>query len=183
MIRLVHSGIAVPERNIESLIDATLMLDDRFTLDLYLVPMGSDSYLNSLKSRAGGSSRIRFCEPVSTTDLPQVLNRYDLGVYILPVKSLNHRLMLPNKFFDFIQARIGVVFGPSVETNRLIENHGVGMVTQGWEAKDLVAVLQQLTHEDITRFKEAAHIAAVELSSESDVRVQREVISGILRVE
>src|ERR1044071_6291578 len=35
-IRLVHSGGAVPGRNIEALIEAVRALDDRFTLDLYL---------------------------------------------------------------------------------------------------------------------------------------------------
>lgn len=180
-IRLVHAGMAVPKRNIESLIDATLLLDERFTLDLYLVPVDTDSYINSLKSRARGSTRIRFHDPVATVDLPRALNQYDIGVYLLPIKSLNHRLMLPNKFFDFIQARLGVIFGPSVETDRLITRFGVGEVARGWEAKDLVAVLEHLSDEDIARFKSAAHVAAFDLSSDSDVKVQHDVLSTILR--
>lgn len=177
-IRMVHSGIAVPERNIEALIDAALALDDRFTLDLYLI--GKDSYLAKLKARAAGSTRVRFQHPVPTDQLPATLNAYDLGVYILPVKSINHRYMLPNKFFDFVQARIGLVFGPSEETDRLIAEHGIGVVARGWQVQDLVDAVSSLTVDDITRFKANAHAAAHDLSYERDRARQDEIVARLL---
>lgn len=178
-IRLVHSGIAVPERNIEALIDAIHALDQRFTLDLYLI--GKADYLSRLRARARASDRIRFRDPVPTTALPETLNRYDLGVFLLPIKSLNNRLMLPNKFFDFVQARIGLVFGPSVETDRLITEHGLGIITAGWTANDLVTALQGLTEEEIRGYKTATSVAAKTLSSESDVATQHALVSRLLR--
>jgi hypothetical protein len=178
-IRLVHSGIAVPERNIEALIDAVHALDQRFTLDLYLI--GKARYLDRLQARARASGRIRFHEPVRATELPETLNRYDLGVYLLPVKSLNHQLMLPNKFFDFVQARIGFVFGPSVETNRLIAQHGLGLVTSGWAANDLVTALQGLTEDDVRQYKSATTSAAKTLSNQSAIATQQALVSRLLR--
>lgn len=177
-VRLVHSGIAVPERNIESLIDAVRELDERFTLDLYLI--GTPGFLKRLQDRARGCDRVRFREPVATSDLPATLNAYDLGVYLLPIRSINHRHMLPNKFFDFVQARIGMVFGPSEETNRLITDHGLGVVTPGWHASHLVEALQALTPDHIRGFKEAADRAARELSSEADQAVQRDIVARLL---
>lgn len=177
-VRLVHSGIAVPERNIESLIDAVRELDERFTLDLYLI--GTPGFLKRLQDRARGCDRVRFREPVATSDLPATLNVYDLGVYLLPIRSINHRHMLPNKFFDFVQARIGMVFGPSEETNRLITDHGLGVVTPGWHASHLVEALQALTPDHIRGFKEAADRAARELSSEADQAVQRDIVARLL---
>ena len=49
------------------------------------------------------------------TTLPTVLNQYDLGVFLYPLKTLSHLYHLPNKFFDFVQARLGLVFSPAPE--------------------------------------------------------------------
>lgn len=179
LIRLVHAGVAAPERNIEGLIEAMSQLDDRFSLDLYLVG-DEDGHLGTLRRLAANQPRVRLHPPVSPADIPSTLNAYDLGVYILPMRSLNHRLMLPNKFFEFVQARLGLVFGPSVETDRLITEHGLGVVTEGWTAQDLVAALQGLSAEDITRFKSASHVAAATLSNESDLAVQRALVRRLL---
>jgi glycosyltransferase involved in cell wall biosynthesis len=178
-IRLVHSGVATPERNIEGLIDAVAHLDDRFSLDLFLV--GDAGYLGALRRRSEPTSRVRIHPSVAPAELPETLNRFDLGVYLLPVKSLNHRLMLPNKFFDFVQARLGLVFGPSVETDRLIAEHGLGVVTAGTGTQDLVDALAGLSATDVARFKAAADVAARTLNSESDLATQRALIGRLLR--
>ncbi|MDF1479156.1 glycosyltransferase [Leifsonia sp. H3M29-4] len=177
-IRLVHSGIAVRNRNVESLIDAVATLDDRFSLDLYLVDTGH--YLATLQTRAAGSPRIRFREPVAPDDLPATLNTYDLGVFLLPPRTINYRFMLPNKFFDFVQARLGVVFGPAIEIDRIIAEHGIGVVTDGWSTGDLVAALRGLTHDDVARFKAASDLAAHVLSNDADLATQRSVVRRLL---
>ena len=53
--------------------------------------------------------------PVTPAELPSSLNAFDVGVYVLPPRTMNHRLMLPNKFFDFVQARLALVFSTAVE--------------------------------------------------------------------
>lgn len=177
-IRLVHSGIAVPERNIEALIDAMTVLDDRFSLDLYLV--GTEKYLGSLRDRAAGSPRIRFNAPVHPTALPATLNQYDLGVYLLPLRTRNHRLMLPNKFFDFVQARLGQLISPAEETAALIAEHGLGPALPDHSVAGLVAALSPLTDEQVEGFKANAHAAAHELSSAQDEDAMRSVVSRLL---
>ena len=180
-IRLVHSGGAVPGRSIETLIEATKRLDERFTLDLYLVKArGSDSYWDSLVRLASASDRVRVHDPVAPSELPSVLNAYDLGVFVLPPRTTNHKLMLPNKFFDFVQARLGLVFSPAVETDALIRAHDLGRVTDGFEVDDLVAALQDLTAEDVARYKENAHRAADILNSREDQRAQEKILNELL---
>ncbi|HEX2246853.1 MAG TPA: hypothetical protein VHH13_04810, partial [Arthrobacter sp.] len=104
-IRLVHSGAAVPGRNLEGTIEAFRPLDDRFSLDLYLVKARDGGrYWQQLKDLAAGDPRITFHDAVAPDELPATLNKYDVGVFSLPPRTTNHRLMLPNKFFDFVQA-------------------------------------------------------------------------------
>src|SRR5699024_3993362 len=92
-VRLVHSGAAVPGRNLELTIDVVGALPERFTLDLYLVPAGDGGrYLRSLTERAPADGRVRFLDPVPPMALPDTLNAYDLGVFWLPPVHTNGRL-------------------------------------------------------------------------------------------
>lgn len=178
-VRLVHSGIAAPERNIEALIDATAALDDRFTLALYL--MGDESgYLGQLRRRAAGVPRVSIHPPVPPATLPSTLNAYDFGVYLLPIASLNHQLMLPNKFFDFVQARLGVLISPATETSALIAQHNLGPRLIDHSVSGLVTALSALSPDDVRRYKQNAQVAAGALSSATDQLVMRQTVAGLL---
>lgn len=178
-IRLVHSGTADRERNILELIDATERLGERFSLDLYLleVPGG---HLDEIRKRARSSPRVMVHEPVPPETLPEVLNQYDLGVFLYPLKTLSHLYHLPNKFFDFVQARLGLVFSPAPEINTHIEQYGIGLITADTSADALVSALRDISVEDVERFKAAADCSARELSSEPDRAVQRTVLGRLL---
>jgi glycosyltransferase involved in cell wall biosynthesis len=180
-IRLAHSGAAVPGRSLETLIEATLRLDERFTLDLYLVKARDGGrYWEELRQLAGTSPRVVFHDAVAPHELPSTLNRYDVGVFVLPPRTVNHRLMLPNKFFDFVQARLAIVFSPSIETTALIEQYGLGEVTAGFDADSLVKTLGALTTDSVARYKANANAAASALSSAADEAVQRSIVTRLV---
>jgi glycosyl transferase family 4 len=180
-IRLVHSGGAVRGRNIETLIDTVRLLDERFTLDLYLVPARDGGrYLDALRARIAGEPRVRLYPPVPTSELVDTLNAYDLGVYSLPPLTPNHWLMLPNKIFDFVQARLGVVFNSAAETDRLIREHELGAIAADASAEALRDVLAPLTAERVRELKRNADQAAKALSSLQDAAVTSEVVARLL---
>lgn len=180
MIRLVHSGGAVPGRNIEAIVEAVDLLGDGYSLDLYLIPSREgDTYWRGLMRQIKESPRTTLHPPVAPHELPDVLNAYDLGVFVLPPLTPNHRHMLPNKFFDFVQARLGLVFGPSVETDRLIAHHQLGVVTDGYTAADIAASIRGIGADDIVEFKMNADVAAQELSSTRDIATEREILSRL----
>lgn len=180
-IRLVHSGGAVPGRNIEAIIEAVDILGDGYSLDLFLVrPRQADQYWRKLADRIAASPRTTLHPAVAPDELPRTLNAYDLGVFVLPPHTPNHRLMLPNKFFDFVQARLGIVFGAAVETDRLIHEHRLGVVTEGYTAADLVGAIRGMSREDVERFKRNADDVAELLSSEADVAVQDAILTRLV---
>lgn len=178
-IRLVHSGTADPERNIVELIDATERLGERFTLDLYLleVPGG---HLTQIKAKAATSTRVTVHDPVPPATLPTVLNQYDLGVFLYPLRTLSHLYHLPNKFFDFVQARLGLVFSPAPEIDAYIGKYELGLITRDTSADALVEALRGLTAEDVAGFKQASDRSARELSSEPDRATQDALIAHLL---
>lgn len=165
-IRMVHHGLAMPSRRIEGMIEMMNHLDGRFELDFFLVGRENDGYLTRLKQMASDDSRIRFRPPVSMSGLVQRTNQYDLGVFLLPPTSFSYRHALPNKFFEFIQARIGVAIGPSPEMARIVERHDCGVVADGFAPQSLAKVLGRLDHEQINHFKRQADSIAWTLSAE-----------------
>lgn len=148
------------------MVDMMDLLDDRFTLDLMLVPH-EPKYLDMLRRRAGRNHRIRFVDPVPFDMIVKKLNEYDIGIYILPFSNFNNRYALPNKFFEFVQARLGIAIGPSPEMMRLVQEHELGLVAKDFAPESMAEVLGKLTPDQIARFKSNADRAAKLLSAES----------------
>ena len=123
---------------------------------------------------------MRVLDPLPYADLVQTLNAYDLGVFVLPPVNFNYANALPNKLFDFVQARLGVVVGPSPEMARLVTEHGLGAVAADFTASALTAVLDGLTPEQVAAWKRASHAAARELSSDAQVEVWRAAIKALV---
>lgn len=180
-IRLVHSGAAVPGRNLEGMIEAVGQLGPGYSLDFYLVPArDGGKYLRSLEALTTGPNKVTFHPPVSPSELPTVLNAYDVGIFSLPPQTRNHALMLPNKFFDFVQARLAIVFSPSPETSQLIERYDLGAVTEDFSSESLAKALQGLDRARIAACKANAHEAASALSSKVDEDTERALLERLL---
>ncbi|MDU5542252.1 glycosyltransferase [Varibaculum cambriense] len=180
-IRLVHSGGAVPGRALETTIKAVVAAGERFTLDLYLVPANDGGkYLRELKSLAEGSPRIVFHDPVKPAELPKTLNQYDVGVFWIPPFNTNARLTLPNKLFDFVQARLAIAVGPTVEMVDVVKKYNLGIVSKGFSVEEIVASLNTLDTESIEKYKQAVDHAATDLCFEKDAAVARKILTDLL---
>jgi hypothetical protein len=163
------------------LIRSAVELGDGFTLDLYLVPAADGGrYLRELRELAEGSERITFHEPVAPSELPATLNQYDVGVYSIPPINVNTRLALPNKFFDFVQARLAVALGPSVEMAALTREHDLGVISDDFGQESFTRAVRQLTPQAVQTFKANAHAAARELSSDQDQARTSAMITRLL---
>lgn len=164
-IRLIHHGVGNPHRGLHEMIDAMREVGDRFELTLMLV--GAGSVIDELRERAAGlEDRIRFRDPVPLAELPAVVNEYDLEVMFYPPRNRNLEFALPNKFFEAVQGRIGVVIGESPMMVELVERFGIGVVVHGWLSADLARALDGITAEEVDRLKRATDVAARELHAD-----------------
>ncbi len=164
-IRMVHHGRCTPSRKIEGMIEMFNFLDDRFRLDFMLVP-SNKRYLRKIKRLAAHDRRIGFVEPVPMAEIPVSINAYDVGLFLLPPTNFNYRHALPNKFFEFVQARLAVAIGPSPEMARLARQYGFGIVAESFDPRALARELNRLSADDISDLKAAAHHAAGALSGD-----------------
>lgn len=168
-IRLVHSGVALQGRHLETMIEAVALSTADVELTLHLMPNDAP-YIERLRARAAEiGPRVRVLPPVPHAELVDTLAGHDVGIHILPATSTNHRLALPNKFFDFVQARLGVIVGPTAAMAGATERYGFGAVTSGFTASDVAEVLDTLTPDQVALWKRNADRAAADLSAEKQI--------------
>lgn len=164
-IRLVHSGAGLANRNLMTMVEGVELARRDVTFDLYLTPNHPD-YVDRIRRHAEGSRRVRLHDPVPYDRLIATLNDYDVGVFVLPPVNFNYRWALPNKLFDYIQARLGVLVGPSEEMARYVHDHRVGVVADDFTAEALARAIDALDADEVRRMKQASHDAAAEVSAE-----------------
>lgn len=176
-ISLLHHGGASWHRGIYQMIDAMRMADERFTLTLMLV--GADEEVRKFKEHAKGlEDRVLFVPPVPMQSLARAVNVYDLEVMFYPPLNRNLEFALPNKLFEAVQGRLGLVIGESPAMADLIGRYGNGIVVTGWTGEDLGRALNALTENEVERMKNASNAAAPELSAEAEKTVFFETVMG-----
>jgi hypothetical protein len=179
-IRIVHSGAALRNRGLDEVIAAVEESTANLTLDLFLMP-NDVAYLQELTAKSDATERITVHDPVPYSALISTLNRYDLGIHVIPPINFNNTMALPNKFFDYVQARLGVIIGPSAEMARIVEEHGLGAISAGFSIGDITAVLDTLTGAAVARWKGNAELAAHDLSAEKQVAVWDAAVGALAR--
>lgn len=187
-IRLVHHGIVNPSRRLELMVEMMKHLDERFTLDMIL--MTSDyasartkAYIRDFTQMAEANPRIRILPPVKSEDVVHTINQYDIGVFLIPPVNFNYANTLPNKLFDFFQARLGIAIGPTPEMASIVHRYGNGVVGDDFTPESLAAKLRSLTTEDVARFKQHSTTAAKELNAEKNETVFNELLNKIMLSE
>jgi glycosyltransferase involved in cell wall biosynthesis len=156
-IRLIHHGIAKPGRKLERLIDAAATLDRRFELNLML--RGKSRHINDLKRHASGL-RVKFPPPVPQDEICRTINQYDIGLISYVPTTFNLRHCLPNKFFEFIQARLALIVSPLPDMASIVEEQGIGIVTNGFTVKALADSIDAIEPEELIAHKRASGKAA-----------------------
>lgn len=163
-IELVHHGAAIPSRKIELMIELMDHLTDEYHLSLILMPGGDLNYFEFLKEKANHHLRVQLLDPLPINQISSSLNKFDIGLYILPHSNFNEKNALPNKFFEFVQARLMIAIGPSPEMQNIVSKHDLGIVAEDFSPQTMAKHLLQLNKDKISYYKNQSHKHALELS-------------------
>lgn len=178
-IRLIHHGASDRQRHLELMLETVDQLDDRFELDLMLVPTAR-RYHDEIVQKVSRMPRVRLIEPVPQRDIVAHLNRYDVGLYLLPPRNANLRHALPNKLFEFIQARLAVAIGPSPEMAKIVNRYGCGVVAESFQPRSLAEAISALDSESVSALKRQAGVAAVEMNAERNAELLLSLVERAL---
>jgi hypothetical protein len=178
-IKIIHHGLPIKERQLEIMIKAVAQLDNKFDLDLMIVK-GNDEYYKYIEGLVNATSNVKIIPTVEYKKIIDKLKLYDLGIYNLPPTSFNNKYALPNKFFEFIQARLCLLIGPSIEMKHFVEKYNLGIITNDFTENELVRSLKLLKKEDIISYKNNSHKAAEILCTEKYYEEYYNQIKAIL---
>jgi hypothetical protein len=169
-IRLIHHGGSMRIRRLETMIETVALCDKRYSLHFMLV--GDDTEYIEFLRRLGDKlapGRVIFHNPVSPEKLVEKLSEFDMGIFLLEPNNFNYTYALPNKFFDFVVARLAVCIGPSPEMSRFVHRYGVGCVAPTFRPQDVALMLNSLHVNQIEEMRKASREAAKELNAEKEM--------------
>lgn len=178
-IKLIHHGAAIRERKIELMIEVMDELGPGYELDFILVP-GDPIYINELKNKKTNHLNINFIEPVDVSEIPIIINQYDIGIFLLSESNFNYKYALPNKLFEFIQARLAIAIGPSPEMADIVRKYNIGVVSDYIDSQSLAQEILKLTPKQLESYKINTNIAARELNIEENHRLIRRSVEDLI---
>ncbi len=176
-IKIMHHGLALPQRKIENMIEMMDFVDERFELDLMLV-FRKEEYKKELEQLIGTKKNVRLIPPVSTDEIVPFISQYDMGIYLLEPNNFNNKHALPNKFFEFIQGRLAIAIGPSPEMAKIVSDFDLGLVSKDFEAKNLADTVNSFTTDKIIYYKGKSDLAAKELNASENFRKLSEKVKS-----
>ncbi|MFW5879401.1 MAG: glycosyltransferase [bacterium] len=179
-IKIVHMGGAIRGRKIERMIEVARLLAENYTFDFYLIPV-QHSYYEELKFEASKLNNVRILPPLKLNELVYKLNEYDIGVYILEPNSFNNKHALPNKLFEFIQARLAIAIGPSPEMKSIVEKYNIGVVSDDFTPESLAKAIKRVTIQELIEYKKNTERAAKELNAEKNAEVLINEVQKLLK--
>lgn len=170
-IKIIYHGAANPNRKIQTMINVIDYLNPNFSIDLMLINTDERymAYLKKLvEKKQSQNKKISIIPPVKFQEIIPFTSQYDLGLYAIPPTTLNIKHALPNKFFEYIQARLGLIITPNVEMMSFIKKYKNGMVAKSFSPKIIAKTINELNITQIQNFKLHSELAAKHLNINSN---------------
>ena len=150
----IYSGLLSEERGISELLDLFKTLKDN------IVFIGFGPLALKIKTYSKQNKNIFFHDPVKKDILIQILKQADIGIYTpFNIKSLNNKLAMPNKLFEFIQSGIPVIVSKDfIDITRIINENNIGWTVT--DKNDLFKLLIAIDKNEIENKKQCLRLCS-----------------------
>ncbi|MGQ9863562.1 MAG: glycosyltransferase family 4 protein [Bacteroidia bacterium] len=140
--RLIYQGNLHPGRGLEAVIQSLRYVPD---WELWIVGDGEmRSSLEKLVKECSVQDRVRFWGRVPFEQLAAYTRQAALGVAADKPVSQNYEYALPNKFFDYLQAGIPILTGPTLLVRAHVAAYQCGLIVLPWEPEPIAQALRSL---------------------------------------
>ncbi len=170
-ISVLYQGVYTTDRCLEELIRSVALWQPGRRL--LLRGIGRTDYIASLESLAascGVQDRVTFLPAVPADQLVDAATEADVGIVIWPTDKPQSDFALPNKFFEYMMAGLGLCVGPAAEMAGLTRRHGVGLVTTGHSPERIAATVNEFDRAGIDAFKHHSLDASRQLCWDNEAR-------------
>ena len=165
-IKITHHGICNKSRKIEYMIQSIIDCGSQYNGYFYL-EIKSKRLKNKLIKMTNGTN-VNIYPPLKEEELIINTSRFDIAILSIYPSNINYKFCLPNKLFQFIQARLPIVSGPTPSIIEIIKKYRIGIIADSFYPNDLSKAILSLSNENIIEMKKNCAIAAKELCWENE---------------
>ncbi len=166
----LYQGYLQPDRGLDALVRAAPELDP----DTVIVIMGKGKmqpHLEALIQEYNVAERVKIIPPVPYTELLEWTASADIGLTLIPLDyTLNMKMCLPNKLFEYIMAGLPVLSAPLEAITEIITRYDVGRIVPSMSPNVIATVMNDMLadRDGLARIHENALNAAKELCWEKE---------------
>jgi hypothetical protein len=180
IIKIIHHGALIPERKIEIMADAVGELGSNYQLYFMLMDTNT-AYKTTFEQYIKQYNNVHIIPTVPFNEIVTTINKYDIGLFLLPPNNFNYKVALPNKLFEYIQAKLMVVIGPSIEMAKIVSQYNIGLVALQFDKQALIDVLKTCDATIIDKYKNNCITAAKQLNAETYNELLLAEINNLLK--
>lgn len=168
-IRLLFHGMASFSRGFDVMLEAMALLPANYSMTFMLMPNEAvHSWLQQEIDSHPAGERIRIVPPSPMREIAERINEYDLEIILFPPSSTNLQFALPNKFFESIQGRLGLVVGRNETMTPIVQEWRNGIIVPEFTGAALAHAVSEASVDDIAQLKMASDRAATHFNAENE---------------
>ncbi|HYU76881.1 MAG TPA: glycosyltransferase family 4 protein [Ktedonobacteraceae bacterium] len=143
----LYQGLLLPSRRLDILVRAAKFLEP----NIVIVIMGKDfkgikSQLEALIASEGVADRVKIIPPVPAyEEVPEWTASADIGLILYnPGYSLNVKLLLPNKLFEYMMAGLPVLASQLDAIAEVIRTNDIGQILTSVDPAEVAAAINKM---------------------------------------
>ena len=143
---ILYQGVLNKGRGLEMMIEAMRYLDNYM---LKIIGVGDiEKDLRKLVNYYGLAARVEFIGRIPYNELWPYTHTADLGFSLEEDMGMNYRFALPNKLFDYIQARLPVLVSDLPEMKKIIDKYDIGEIVVNREPKLIAEQVKRMMEDE-----------------------------------
>lgn len=178
-IRLIYHGLISADRESENLLEIAKNLREGIEMNLMILSNHS-LFLQEFKKEAQKIPNLTLLSPVTLEEIIPFTSRFDVGLITLKPNGFNNTHALPNKFFEYIQARLALLTTPLPSLKPMIEKYSLGKCSKDFCTHSMVESINSLSLKEVRDYKQNASYASKELNLSSNQAKILEIIQDLL---
>lgn len=182
-IKILYHGALNKNRDIHKIIYLCQKLDERFCID-FIFTGGTQNYRKKIESAILSLQKqgynVRVLPAVSLEQIVPFGNDYDIGFIYIPQHNHNLLATIPNKFFEYIQSRLALLFPPIESLQDITQKYDNAIISRDFSLDSMAQALNALSIDEIMRKKQSSHTAALELNINQNIQKIRNTLTELL---